>query len=426
MPSVAPFTTHLERHAPCEVIANGFHFPTSLTFDPEGVAYVAESGLPLGGAPPGGRVWRVASDGVTDCLVSDLRCPVNGLTWHDGILFIAEGGTPGRISRLVPGRRRETLLDNLPGGGDYHTNEAIVGPDNLLYFGQGAASNSGIVGPDTSKLAWRRGLTPQRYHDLPGHDIVVNAVNAVSADPVSGENVRTGPFVPYGETVEHGRRIPAKLPCTSAIMRCQQDGSQLELVAWGLRNPFGLGFLNDGRLIATDLGLNDRGSRPIGAAESCLYHVEKGYWYGWPDFAAGRSVSDPRHHPERGRPATPLLAPESALPPLKAPLFRFPVHSAPTKFEIDSNHLYVALFGDKLPLTGPRGPRSGRAIVKLNIETGAVTTYALPGLQRPIDVKRNPVDGHLYIVDFGVYELRDDLRVRSEAASGTLLRLPHF
>jgi hypothetical protein len=36
-----------------ELVAEGFSFPTSLTFDEAGVAYVAESGLPFGGAPPG-------------------------------------------------------------------------------------------------------------------------------------------------------------------------------------------------------------------------------------------------------------------------------------------------------------------------------------------------------------------------------------
>ena len=35
---------------PVSVVADGLSFPTALAFDPEGVAYVAESGLPFGGA----------------------------------------------------------------------------------------------------------------------------------------------------------------------------------------------------------------------------------------------------------------------------------------------------------------------------------------------------------------------------------------
>jgi hypothetical protein len=46
-----------------ELVGEGFTFPTSLTFDDAGRAYVAEAGLPFGGAPPGGTVWRLDAGG---------------------------------------------------------------------------------------------------------------------------------------------------------------------------------------------------------------------------------------------------------------------------------------------------------------------------------------------------------------------------
>lgn len=52
-----------EKSNQLELVAEGFSFPTSLTFDETGAPYVAESGLPFGGARPGGRVWRLANDG---------------------------------------------------------------------------------------------------------------------------------------------------------------------------------------------------------------------------------------------------------------------------------------------------------------------------------------------------------------------------
>jgi hypothetical protein len=36
-----------------ELVADGFSFPTSLTFGKSGIAYVAESGLPFGGITTG-------------------------------------------------------------------------------------------------------------------------------------------------------------------------------------------------------------------------------------------------------------------------------------------------------------------------------------------------------------------------------------
>src|SRR5215813_408189 len=111
-----------------ELVADRLSFPTSLTFDDAGTAYVAESGLPFGGARPGGRIWRLAATGARSLLAENLRPPVNGLTFHEGALYISEGGHPGRISRLDTDGLQTVILDNLPGPGNYHTNMVAFGP----------------------------------------------------------------------------------------------------------------------------------------------------------------------------------------------------------------------------------------------------------------------------------------------------------
>src|SRR5437762_10657229 len=149
-----------------ELVADGFSFPTSLTFDKSGVAYVAESGLPFGAAPAGGRIWRLDSDSDRTLLIEGLRPPVNGLTFHQGSLYISEGGHPGRISRLDFDGKQSVILDNLPGPGNYHTNMVAFGPDGKLYFSQGSMTNTGVVGLDAYDLGWLRRLP--HAHDRPG------------------------------------------------------------------------------------------------------------------------------------------------------------------------------------------------------------------------------------------------------------------
>ena len=259
---------------PPELVAAGLSFPTSLTFDDAGAAYVAEAGLGFAGAPPGGRIWRLDPDGSRSCLGAELRAPVNGLVWHAGSLFVSEGGHPGRISRLDGGGRRTTVLDDLPGPGNYHTNMAVFGLDGKLYFSQGAMTNIGIIGLDAYQLGWLKRLP--HAHDLPGHDLVLAGVNVETADPFAGgtgATLATGAFVPFGTRTAPGQRVPASLPCTAAVMRCNPDGSDLELVAWGLRNAYGLLFLPDGRLLATDQGADDRGSRPVGEVPDLLFEA---------------------------------------------------------------------------------------------------------------------------------------------------------
>src|ERR1700689_5446047 len=67
-----------------DLIAEGLDFPTSAAVADDGALYVAESGLPFGGARPGGRIVRINADGSSRCVLEGLRAPVNGLFWHDG------------------------------------------------------------------------------------------------------------------------------------------------------------------------------------------------------------------------------------------------------------------------------------------------------------------------------------------------------
>jgi glucose/arabinose dehydrogenase len=409
-----------------DLLTDGFSFPTSLAFDDAGGMYVAESGLPFGGAPPGGRVWRVRSNEHRELLIDNLRPPVNGLTFHRGRLYVSEGGHPARISSFdLDGMLLSVILDNLPGPGNYHTNMVAFGPDDKLYFSQGAMTNTGIIGLDAYELGWLRRLP--HGHDLPGYDLVLNGVNVETRDPLSSESnarTQTGAFAPFGVRTEPGQHVAAQLPCTAAIMRCNVDGSDLELVAWGLRNAYGLGFLSDGRLLAVDQGADDRGSRPVGNVPDMLFEVRAGVWYGWPDYIGDVPITDVRYQPERGDAPTFLLANHDALPRREKPLLRFPPHTAAVKFAVGpTGDLFVALFGDEVPMTAPSGPKVGRSVVRVDTTDWTMHPFVQGELLRPIDVQFNAAAGTLYILDFGSFEMMPNGGVSAEPATGKVWRL---
>jgi hypothetical protein len=406
------------------LVAEALQFPTGVAVGDDGTVYITESGLSAGGRPLTGRVLRLNPAGGYQVIASDLRAPVTGLCFHHNCLYVSEGGHPGRISRIeLPSRRQVTVIDGLPSRGDYHTNTPMV-LDDWLYFGQGAATNSGIVSWEPLSMPW---ISAEHLaHDIPGYD--VELAGRANPEDVRDPERQTSAFHPYGVCAEPGTLLKAKLPCTSAVMRCRLDGSDLQLVAWGLRNPFGLGLDATGRMLVIDLGLNDRGLRPVGEAESSLFELKTGDWYGWPDFSGGEPVTAPRFHSRRpGAKAVDfLLCNHLQLGPPAEPLVRFPVHSGPTKFVLmpGAGDLLVTLFGDKRPLTGVPGPKAGRKLVRLDLGRGTMTDVAGPRFQRPIDLAYSPDRSMLYVVDFGDYEIDRQGGLISEGATGCVWCLP--
>jgi glucose/arabinose dehydrogenase len=416
-----------------EIFVDGLNFPTSLAFGPDGSVYVAESGLPFAGAPPGGVVWRVRADGGRERVFEDLRAPVNGLLWHDDGLIISEGGHPGRIVHANPdtGERR-TLIDGLPGFGNYHTNMVALGPDGKLYFSQGAMTNSAIMGPDSVDLAWLREL--QHNADIPGYDIAVGEASGMCPGP-DGVPVRTGAFAPFGAVHPPGTRLTGRTPCTAAVMRCNPDGSALELVAWGLRNAYGLGFLPDGRLIATDQGADVRGLRPIWNCPDFLYEVKAGAWYGWPDYYGGLPIDHARYRAPDGTAQPYALRDHASLPPPEPALVEFALNACAVKFAVippgqpHAGDLLVAQFGDERPMTGPAGPQVARDLVRVAVDGWTLHPVAASGPKRPLDVAFSPDGAWVYVVDFGAFEFVDDAatgrkRIEARAGSGRIWRLP--
>jgi glucose/arabinose dehydrogenase len=418
-----------------EPVAEGLDFPTALAFLPDGRMLVAESGLPFGGARPGGRVVEIRADGSRRTVTDGLPAPVTGLTALDDDVVVS---VPGELLRLTSDGVVETLLSGLPHGGNYHVNQVVPGPDGWLYFGQGAMTNSAVVGLDSNDIGWL--LRHDHQADVPGLPIELTDATFVTEDPTDpGAAVVTSAFSCFGTRHAPGTRLEGRLPCTASVMRIRPDGSDLQLVAWGTRNPFGLVFLPDGRLLALDQGADDRGSRPIGNAPDLLLEIRPGDWCGWPDFVGDEPVTDPRYTPTRGPAPGFLIADHSALPRPRAPLVRFPPHVAATRVALApdglsgdgtagasepwAGRLLCTLFGDERPMTAPEGPRSGRCLAMVDLAAGTVETLVSGPLLRPIDVVVAPTDQSVHVVDFGAFEMGARGSVDATPGTGRLWRV---
>jgi hypothetical protein len=202
------------------------------------------------------------------------HAPWTGVDFHQGSFYIAEGGERGggRILRVGTDGRTTVLVEGIPSMGDHHTNGPRVGRDGWVYFGVGTATNSGVVGVDNYDFGWLRRY-PQ-LHDTPCRDVTLAGRNYTTPNPLTPDprdRVATGAFVPFGTPTREGQVIPGRMPCHGAILRLRPGGGTLELVAWGLRNPFGLAWSPDGRLYVTENQYDVRGSRPAGGKEGATH-----------------------------------------------------------------------------------------------------------------------------------------------------------
>jgi glucose/arabinose dehydrogenase len=296
---------------------------------------------------------------------------------------------------------------------------------DYVYFGQGSATNSGVVGPDNAEFGWLN--RTKDYHDIPCKDITLSGENYSSENALTkdGTTVKTGGFVRYGTSTEKGQVIKGGVPCTGAVLRVPVSGGSVEMVAWGLRNPFGLAVSPEQKLYVTENAFDDRGSRPVWGAGDVLWEVQEGTWYGWPDFAEGKPIQNDEEFKAPSKDfVKPLLQQYPNTPPKPAAILG--VHSSSNGFDFSRSaefgfegEAFIAQFGDMAPKVGKVLSPVGFKVVRVNVTTGAIYDFAVNkgkrngpasylkkgGLERPVAVKFDPSGNSLYIVDFGIMKM---------------------
>lgn len=442
---INPADVALPRGYIIEQVAGGLTFPTGITFDATGAPVVVESGYSYGEVFAEPRLVRIEPDGTTRIIArGDNDGPWTGATFHEGNFFVAAGDVlgGGKILRIAADGRRSTVVAGLPSHGDHHTNGPGIGPDGWLYFTQGTATNSGVVGVDSAEFGW---LTRYpKFHDIPGGDITLAGVNFKSANPLTedkNDEAVTGAYLPFGTPSQPGQVIKGRVKCGGSVLRVRPEGGEPELVAWGFRNPFGVAFSADGKLFVTENGFDDRGSRPAWGTPDYLWEIEPGAWYGWPDFVGGDPITKDAYRPP-GKPAPQfLLSSHPGQPP--KPKAIFAVHSSANGFEFSRSEVFghvgkafVALFGDQAPMVGKVMSPVGCRVVRVNVDNGEIEDFAVNrgrkagpasligggGLERPVAARFSPDGTALYIVDFGVL-LESKEGTKPQAGTGVVWRV---
>lgn len=368
------------------------------------------------------------------------------------------GNNSSRISTIHPITGQLTpFITGLPTGD--HPTEQITVKGSWIYWSQGSATNSGVVGRDNGGGA--------NQHDIACQDITLGANTFDSGGGVSTSGYSTFGTVRPGATVRAFEGATARGMCTGAILRARTNAGNpqgtIEPVSWGYRNPYGLRFSPEdhplrGDLLVTENGEDERGARPVNNSPDRLQIARQNKngtpdYHGWPDrfgyFDSTQALFNPVGGPADDNAAAVIGKPVPAVlafppQPIVAPLANLPdnvasvgLDFAPRAFTggvvkrgaalvaregdfgfsarngtpIEGHDVMLVNFSKTLPLqisTSRFAFNCRQADQRVGPDGSAACTHPLGqafpnqlrGVNRPTTAVFGP-DGALYVVDYG-------------------------
>jgi glucose/arabinose dehydrogenase len=268
-----------------------------------------------------------------------------------------------------------------------HPTAMSFGPDGRLYVSEDVGSIVSVARGTTAPRPFARGLTVPLGLLWRGRTLYVaesGKVEALRAGRrrvvVSGlpfkehqqDSIVAGPdgrlYLGSGSTCN---ACTERDPRSAAVLSFRTDGSDLRVVARGLRNPYGLLFVGK-TLYATVNGRDDLGD---GEPADALVRIRTGADYGWPGCWPGWA----------------LRRLVGSCHGVTAPIAYLEPHSSADGIARWRGDLFVAEWGEYL------SSKHGRVVVR--IVHGRATTFA-SGFQHPLALAVDP-GGELLVADWG-------------------------
>lgn len=254
--------------------------PDDVAFDADGNLYATEV--------MDGRVSVRDTSGRTRVLRDDVPS-ANGITFHQGRLFIGECREGGRLLEFdLAGGPPRVLLENVPS-----PNAMEVGPDGLLYFPVMGANEIWRIDPDGGEpqcVAGNLGVPDSVKFDAQGHIVSTQVASGqvLRIDPRSGEQRLLAQLTPGLDNCTFvGDRLFVS-NFTGEITEISPDGTARSVLAGGLNWPMDLAVGHDGRLYIAD-GTYFYVALPDGSLHTAGMLFSPGY----PGFLRGVAASGP-------------------------------------------------------------------------------------------------------------------------------------
>lgn len=239
-------------------------------------------------------IKSLKNDGREDIIIEDKDYDIENVLYYNGKLYFISKDK--LMEYDLDKKSSNIILDKIPCEGKYLSRNIII-KDSKLLLSIGTVTNSGIAdkdGYDIHKVPYDRSPI----------NLTLNGVNY-------GED-KTGAFVPFGNSTQQGQKVKAENIGNASVVEVDLNNkNKVSLYACGIRNVTGWDIDNENNLIGVVGGMEDVGNRPIKRDSDYLYKIDKGTWYGWPDYSGGDPINSPRFKGDT------LVSPLIANPPNK-------------------------------------------------------------------------------------------------------------
>lgn len=224
----------------------------------------------------------IKEDGREETLLQDDKLKIENILYYKNKLYFISKEDLYKYD--IDNKKLSTVLANIPCEGKYIDRNIIIRNSKLL-LSIGTATNSGIASYDGNYSA------NKIPYDKSPIDITLNGNNY-------GEK-KTGAFMPYGNSSEQGQKVKAQNLANACVVEVNLSNNKAMLYSSGIRNITGWDLDDEGNLFAIVGGMENIGERPINRDFDYLYKIDKGKWYGWPDFSGGDPIKSPRFKGEK-------------------------------------------------------------------------------------------------------------------------------
>lgn len=211
-------------------------------------------------------------------VMKDDNLNISSIDYYNEMLYLTSDNN--LMSYNTKNKESKVLINNIPNFGDYNRSSIKIN-NGRIFITIGAATNSGVVGDDN---LWKNKYP--YFCDVSPINIILTG-NNFGAD-------KQGPFMTESTKSSKGQQISSHKPGNSEIISYDIKTGEIEEYATGIRNVTGFDFNSQGKIIAGIGGMENRGLRPIYGDKDYIYRIDKGIWYGFPDFSGGDDVQSPR------------------------------------------------------------------------------------------------------------------------------------